>query len=113
MEDELKSMLKSASLVPVLDDDVPDMIPCVSFHFFSENGDLFGAGDATEEIASCQVDIWSYEKSNKIKSTISNIKEAIKNKSIYSNPVKGYIYESDKKVHHTYFTFEIIMESEV
>jgi hypothetical protein len=113
VEDELKALLDSVSLIPVLPDGVPDVIPCVTFHFFSENGALFGAGKATEETASCQIDIWYSEKSAEIKSTISSIKNLIKNKRTYSYPVKGYIYEAGSRIHHTYFTFEIINESEV
>jgi hypothetical protein len=113
VEDDIKTMLGDTSLVPVLPDGIPDIIPCVTFHFFSETGALFGAGKATEEAASCQVDIWYQVKSDEIKSTISGIKEAIKNKRTYSYPMKGYIYEPGSRVHHTYFTFEIIHESEV
>lgn len=105
-------MLKSVSLIPVVDEAKPDIGPCITFHFFSETGALFGGGAATEESASCQVDIWYKKKEEKVSTTIARIKRAIADNRLCSYPEKDYIYESGNKIHHTYFTFNLIIESE-
>ncbi len=112
MEDKLENILRGVSLIPVLAQPMPGAIPCVTFHIYNEAGGLFGGGNATQEIASCQVDIWYSTKNVKEKNTIKAIKQAIINDRSCTYPIKDYIYESDKKTHHAYFNFEMIIESE-
>jgi hypothetical protein len=109
MEDRIKALLETAinKEIPVLADSLPGCIPCVTFHFFNE-GAAFGGGKAVIETASCQVDIWYQAKNEKIKRVISNLKNALKSERTFSYPTKEYNHEPDKKVHHTYFTFELI-----
>jgi hypothetical protein len=116
MEDRIKEFLETAisKEIPVLADSLPGANTCITFHFFNEGGAVFGGGKATLEKASCQVDIWYQVKNDKIKRVISNLKNALKSERTFSYPVKDYIYEPDKRMHHTYFTFELIKkESEV
>ena len=113
MEEIIYNILYGASTIPVLDTGTPDVIPCVTFHFFNENAPLMGGGKATEEGASCQVDIWYYSKDEKITSTINAIHTALKAEYTFSYPEGDSIYEPNNGVWHKYFTFELIKESEV
>jgi hypothetical protein len=112
MEERIKALLKSATSVTVLDEPKPGVFPCVTFHLFGLDGALFGGGKSTEEIGSCQVDIWYQKKSQDIKTEIKNISEMIKNQNSFSYPVMDYSYENSTKMHHTYYTFELLKESE-
>lgn len=112
--DKIKAMLESAvnKAMPVREDALPDVFPCITFHIYNESGSVFGAGKATEETAMCQVDIWYKTKTTVVDTAIKNIKQAIINEKEFTHPRKEYDFEADKKIHHTYFNFEMILESE-
>lgn len=114
MTDKIKAMLESAvnKAMPVREDALPDVFPCITFHIYNESGSVFGAGKVTEETAMCQIDIWYKTKTALVETAIKNIKQAIINTNSFSHPRKEYDYETDKKIHHTYFNFEFIVESE-
>lgn len=113
MEDKIKTLLESLNTgIIVLEDALPNNFPCITFHFYNETGTLFGSGTATEEGANCQVDIWYKVKTNKVKSAVKAIKQAIINERYLSYPTKETIFETATKIYHTYFNFEIINESE-
>lgn len=113
MEDKIKELLERVSLIPVLDKAYPNVYPSITFHLYGENGELFGDGDATEEVLSCQVDIWEKEtKTTKGKRTIKNIKQEIRDEKYFTYPRFGYMYENDTKMHHSYFNFELLRTGE-
>lgn len=109
MEDRIKALLENAITgIPVIDKPFPDIFPCVTFHLYMENGLLFGGGSATEETVSCQVDIWYKVKNDSIKAEIKKIKQAIASQKYCTYPQMGYMYETNTKIHHTYFAFECL-----
>lgn len=113
MDEKLKSLLEAATVnIPVLDDAAPGIFPCVTFDFYTETGALFGEGTAQEEIAECQVDVWYKKKDDNAKSTIKAIKAALVSEKTYMYPVQDHVFDQTRKMHHTYFTFEVIKESE-
>lgn len=115
METKVKNLLDAATIetnIPVIEEALPDVFPCVTFHFYSENGTLFGAGTATEEGAKCQIDIWYKVKSDDVKLAIKAIKQAIVNEKYFSYPQMESTQETATKIYHTYITFELIKESE-
>lgn len=112
MDEKIKNLLDSVSYIPVLDSGVPDVIPCVTYHLYNENGLLFGAGEATQEGVSCQVDIWYREKTAEVIDTIKAIKNALKAEKNFTYPIGDSSYDSTNKIRHKYFTFEIFIESE-
>ncbi|MDF2609048.1 MAG: hypothetical protein K0R92_522 [Lachnospiraceae bacterium] len=115
MEERIKTFIETAisnNTIPVLPDAVPGIIPCVTFHFYYDGGAVYGSGVPTEETASCQIDFWYYVKSSEILKAIKDTKQAIISEKTFSNPIKDNLFENDKKLHHTYFTFELIKESE-
>jgi hypothetical protein len=113
VEEKIYNILDGASTIPVLKTGTPDVIPCVTFHFFNENAPLMGGGNAAEEGASCQVDIWYKVKEDKVTSTVKAIHTALKAEKTFTYPIGDEIYGSENKVWHKYFTFELIKESEV
>lgn len=114
MDEKLKSLLEAATIdgIPVIDNTTPDIWPCITFDSFSENGALFGAGKATEESVSYQVDIWYQLKTDNIKTVIKNIRSALKAEKIYSYPIYDYFYDKTSNMYHSYFTFDAVKESE-
>ena len=112
MEERIERILKSATTIPVLDEPKPGILKCVTFHLFGISGGLFGGGKAAEEYGSCQVDIWYQKKTHEVKEEIKKIRETIKGQSSFSYPEMSYIYDQGNKIHHTYFTFELLKESE-
>lgn len=115
METKVENILKAAVIgtnVPVINKDYPDVWPCITFHFYNENGALFGAGTATEEGASCQVDIWYNVKTDEVKLAVKNIKNALVKEKYFTYPTKESVYETDKKIYHTYFLFDLIESEE-
>ena len=113
METKVKNILDTATTILVIDEALPDIFPCVTFHLYSEGGSLFGSGTATEESASCQVDIWYKIKTEAVKMAISDIKRAITNERYFSFPQMESTFETVTKIYHTYINFELIKESEV
>lgn len=112
VEAKIKSILDDATTIPVLEKAFPEVWPSITFHLYGEDGALFGGGLATEETVSCQVDIWYKAKNDSVKSEIKKIKSALKNQKYFTYPQKGYIYETNNKIHHTYFTFECLETEE-
>jgi len=112
VETKVKNILDGATTIPVIELEVPNIFPCVTFHFYNENGSLFGAGTATEETASCQVDIWSKVKTDAVKLAIKSIKQAIISEKYFSYPTMENTYETATKIFHTYINFELIKERE-
>lgn len=114
MTEKIKTILETAvnKTMPVLEDSLPNVFPCITFHFYNEGGAIFGGGKAIEETVMCQVDIWYKTKTTVVDTAIKNIKQAIINEKGFTHPRKEYDYETDKKIHHTYFNFEMIIESE-
>lgn len=112
MENKIKKILDESATIPVLEVSQPNNYPCVTYHFYNESGSLFGGGTATEESASCQIDIWYKEKTEKVKDTINKIKKAIIKDKYFSFPSMDTMHESDKKIYHTHINFDLIIESE-
>lgn len=112
VEDKIKQLLDNASNIKVIDEALPNVFPCITFHLYGEDGALFGGGRATEETVSCQVDIWYKVKKDSVKLEINKIKQALKNQKYFTYPQKGYIYETNNKIHHTYFTFNCLETEE-
>jgi len=112
-ETKVKTLLDNATTILVIETALPDIFPCVTFHFYSEDGTLFGSGTATEEGASCQVDIWYKVKTEAVKIGIKAIKQAIINEKYFSHPKMETTHETATKIYHTYINFELIKESEV
>lgn len=114
MEDKIKDFLEQATTAQVLEygKSLPNIWPCVTFHLYNESGALFGSGTATEEGASCQVDIWYKVKNDAVKSAIASLKQAIKNERYFSYPTMETSYETNTKIYHTYINFDLIKESE-
>lgn len=113
MEDKIKELLEKVSLIPVLDKAYPNLYPSITFHMYSESGALFGNGEATEEVISCQVDIWEKEtKTEKGKKSIKNIKQAIRGEKYFTYPEFDYNFENDAKIHHSFFNFKILRTGE-
>lgn len=115
METKVKDILKNGTVglkIPVIDEALPNAFPCITFHFYNENGALFGAGTATEESASCQVDIWYKIKTDDVKLAIKGIKQAIVNERYFGYPRKETTQETNTKIYHTHINFELIQESE-
>jgi hypothetical protein len=116
VETKVENLLKQAVTglkIPVIDKPAPGAFPCITFHFYNEDGSLFGAGTATEEGAMCQVDIWYNVKSEAIKTAIKAIRQAIINERNFAFPQMDTLYEEVKKIYHTHINFELIKESEV
>ena len=113
METKVKDILELATTIPVLDLAYPNIWPCITFHFYSENGSLFGAGTATEESAMCQVDIWSKVKTDAVKLAIKSVKQAIVSEKYFSYPTMDNDFETATKIYHTNINFQLIKESEV
>jgi hypothetical protein len=114
MEERIKLFLENATtLRPIIIDEgtAKNVFPCITLHFYNENGALFGGGNATEETASCQIDFWYKVKSPDVTNTISEVKEKIKNERTFSFPKKETLIETDTKLYHTYLTFDLIKES--
>ncbi len=112
MEDKVFDILKGATTVPVIKEAYPSIFPCLTFHFYNDGGALFGSGTATEEGASCQVDIWYKVKNESVKSAITSLKQAIKNERYFAYPRCETTYETNTKIYHTYINFDLIKESE-
>lgn len=112
MEDKIKSLLESATTIKVLESASPDIFPSITFHIYNEDGALFGGGKATEERASCQVDIWYKVKNSAVKIAINSIKQAIITERQFTHPSKETMFENDKGIYHTHMNFEFILESE-
>lgn len=115
MENKVESLLKTAVIgtkIPVIDKAYPDVFPSVTFHFYSENGILFGSGTVTQEGASCQVDIFYKVKTEAVKTAIKSIKQAVIKERYFAYPTMETTYESGTKIYHTYINFELIKESE-
>jgi hypothetical protein len=118
MEEKLKALLETAvtvngiKTIPVLDEPARDLFACITFHFYNETGSVYGAGKATEETASAQVDFWYSTKTDVVKNAIKAVKTAITNEKYYSWPVKESLFDTTAKKYHTYFTFDLIKESE-
>jgi hypothetical protein len=112
VETKIKVILEAATTIPILDKAYPDIFPSITFHLYGENGALFGGGSATEETVSSQVDIWYKAKNDFIKEEIKKIKQALNNQKYITYPQKGYMYETNNKIHHTYFTFECLETEE-
>ncbi len=114
MEDKLKSILEHAveNKIPVIEAAVPDVFPCITFHFYNVSGYLFGGGTATEVGAKCQVDLWYNKRTEPMKSAIKALKQAIINEKEYLYPQMETSQEAGTKKWHTYFNFEVIIESE-
>lgn len=112
MKEKIEEILKAVSKISVLDDTLPNKFPCVTWHFYNEYGILYGKGKATEEQVSCQVDIWYKKEQNNeaVRETIKNIKSAIVNELYFTHPIKNMTYEEDKKLHHIYFNFDVLLE---
>jgi hypothetical protein len=111
MENRIMEFLEVATnLRPILFDEGQgkNVFPCITYHFYSDEGAVFGSGKAEIEKASCQVDFWYKVKSEEIKQAITAVKQAIVNETTFTHPVKEHIFETDKKIYHTYFTFELI-----
>lgn len=111
MEERIKALIKAATtLRPVIfdEEEAKNTFPCITFHFYNESGAVFGAGKANTETAYCQIDFWYKERTEVIKQAISNVKSAIIQESTFTYPERDYIFETDKKMHHTYFTFQLI-----
>lgn len=113
MEDKVFNLLKGATTLNVLKEAATGITPpYVTFHFYNDGGALFGSGTATEEGASCQVDIWYKVRNDAVKSAITSLKQAIKNEKYFSYPTIEGNYETNTKIYHTYITFDLIKESE-
>lgn len=115
METKIFELLKTAvkgTNVPVIEEAYPNIFPCVTFHLYNESGALFGSGTATEEGASCQVDIWYKAKNDDVKSAIASTKQAIANERYFAYPSTETTYETNTKIYHTYINFDLIKESE-
>jgi hypothetical protein len=110
MEERIIALLTN-DFIPVLEDTESDIFPCITFHFYNEDGALYAGGNATEETASCQIDFWYKAKTPVVMNAITVIKKAIMNKKTFSFPKKESLYETDTKIHHTYLTFDLIKES--
>ena len=115
MEDKIQALLKNTvdeSILPVLEKAYPDIFPSITFHLYNEGGALFGSGNATEESASCQIDIWYKVKKDNIKAEINKIKQAIINEKYFSHPTKETVIETGTKIYHTYIIFELLETEE-
>ncbi len=111
MEDRIKAFIEDCTtLRPVKFDEGQgkNIFPCITFHFFSDTGAVFGSGKAGIEVTSCQVDFWYKAKTEEIKQAIAAIKQAIVNETTFTHPEKGHLFETDNKIYHTYFTFQLI-----
>jgi hypothetical protein len=111
MEDRIMDFLEAATtLQPIIFDEGQgkNIFPCITYHFFTDSGAVFGSGKATEEVASCQVDFWYKVKTNAIKEAISSVKQAIVNETTFTQPDKQHLFENDTKIYHTYLTFQLI-----
>ena len=114
MEDRIKEFLESATTFkPVIEDagQEKDIFPCITFHIYQEEGAVFGGGKPEIETASCQVDFWYEVKTEEIKQAIKEVKQALSNEKTFTYPLKGHLYENDKGIHHTYFTFNLIKKA--
>lgn len=118
MEDRIMDFLKDATtLRPIVFDEgqAKDIWPCITFHFFSDSGAVYGSGKAEIETASCQVDFWYKKKTSdkygQINDRIQEVKQAIVNETTFTHPDKEHIFETDTKIYHTYFTFQLIKKA--
>ncbi len=111
MEERIQAILEAATtLRPIILDEgqAKDNFPCITFHFYNEEGAVFGAGKAKIEKASCQIDFWYKVTTEEVKQAVKDIKQAIINISTFTYPKKDGNFEADKKIHHTYITFDLI-----
>ena len=111
MESRIKAFLGLAvdkKILPTLTIPTPNIYPCITFHLYNESGELFGQGKATEEKASCQIDIWYKVKTVAILDEISQLKQSIIDEQYFSYPTKNTDYETTTKIYHTYFNFEVL-----
>lgn len=114
MEDRIMQILKGATtLRPILSDEgqAKDNFPCITFHFYMEKGEVFGGGKIKTETASCQIDFWYKVKTETVEQAIKAVKQALAEETTFTYPEKDYIFEADKKIHHTYFTFNLIKKA--
>jgi len=87
----------------------PKQPPCLSYHFFNEEPELFGNGEELIRSISCQIDIWS-------KGNYSSIKEevitAMKAGGFLFAPSPSDTYEEDAKLFHCVLIFNYYFEPE-
>lgn len=87
----------------------PIEFPGITYHFFNQEGVLYGDGDEQQEIASCQIDIWSK------KADYTQLKKEIRS----AMKIAGFLfsnasdtYENDVQLYHGVLTFNFYYESE-
>jgi hypothetical protein len=115
VEDRIKEFLEGATtLRPIIYDEgqAKNIWPCITFHFYADEGAVFASGKAEIETVNCQVDFWYKAKTSskygEIKDRIQEVKQAIVNEKTFTHPKKGHMLETDTKIYHTYLTFELI-----
>ncbi|SDL20548.1 hypothetical protein [Natronincola ferrireducens] len=87
--------------IPVLWQLRPKNPPCISYHFFNEQGILYGDGEELTGSISCQVDIWSRNNFTDIK---KQVKSAMKSAGfLFSHADENF--EEDVKLHHCFLVF--------
>lgn len=89
----------------------PDSFPSISYHFFGEQGALFGDGELEQEVVSCQVDIWYKNKDDYIQIK-KQVKSAMKKADFLFSNAMG-TFEKDVRAYHEVLVFNFYYESEV
>jgi len=95
--------------VPVLWQLRPKDLPGITYHFFNENGELYGEGEEVIGGISCQIDIWSKTSYTTLS---KQVKTAMKKSGFYF--VDGMdSFEEGVNIYHKTLVFNYYYESEV
>ena len=105
---ELVSDILTPIGIPVEYELRPNGFPSISYHFFGEQGELFGDGEIEQEMVSCQIDIWSKGDYTQIK---KQVRSAMKEADFLFVSADGN-YEKDVNIFHGILIFNYYYESE-
>ncbi|WP_315122338.1 hypothetical protein [uncultured Clostridium sp.] len=95
--------------VPILWQLRPTTLPGITYHFFDESGELFGEGQETLSMTSCQIDIWSKDNYTDLKKNVRKIMKS--NGFLFANGFDSF--EADVNIYHKTLVFNYYYESEV
>lgn len=94
--------------MPVLWQLRPNAFPGLTYHFFNEQGELYGDGKEKTGSVLCQVDVWSKDNYGAIKKQVkTNMKEA---GFLYVSATDTY--EDDVRLYHCVLVFNYYFEDE-
>lgn len=94
--------------VPVLWQLRPQKPPGITYHFYNEQGELYGDGGEIAGSVACQIDIWSTVDYTNLK---KQVKAAMKQCGFLFVDASDF-FEEDAKVYHCVLIFNYYYESE-